>query len=223
MRRLAVSLVAVALALCGAAWADERAMVVRAVDGDTLEVRMLDGSDRSERVRLIGVQASELRTHEAWSVEAQQHLRFLAAGETVRLVADTTSSDRDRYGRLLRYVVLRDGRDVNAELIRSGSGHAYLRFPFDKMGEYRKLQGEACRAKAGGWGAGAGWGECPAPAVVAAPAIGGDPTIYVTRSGEKYHASGCGSLRGGGTPMRLSQALARGLTPCGACSPPGPR
>jgi micrococcal nuclease len=43
----------------------------------------------------------------------------------VRLEYDQTT--RDRYGRLLAYLYLPDGRCVNAEIIREGSGFAYTR------------------------------------------------------------------------------------------------
>jgi micrococcal nuclease len=72
-------------------------------------------------------------------------------GKSVRLVADPLDSDRDKYGRLLRYVYLPDGTDYNASLIRDGYGFAYVVFPFEKLEEYRGLETEARQQNRGLW------------------------------------------------------------------------
>lgn len=48
-----------------------------------------------------------------------------------------------------------------------------------------------------------------------------DPTVFVTRSGAKYHSAGCSYLRSSAIPMPLSQA-ARRYGPCSRCRPPVP-
>jgi competence protein ComEC len=45
-------------------------------------------------------------------------------------------------------------------------------------------------------------------------------TVYVTKTGNKYHRLGCRYLRNGGSPMALKDAKAKGYTPCKVCSPP---
>jgi hypothetical protein len=45
-------------------------------------------------------------------------------------------------------------------------------------------------------------------------------TVYVTRTGKRYHRAGCRSLRHSSTPMELKDAKAKGYTPCGICHPP---
>lgn len=47
----------------------------------------------------------------------------------------------------------------------------------------------------------------------------GEQTVFVTRSGAKYHRAGCSYLKSGGSPVPLSQAKGK-FTPCSACSPP---
>lgn len=87
--------------------------VVSVVDGDTVRVLMPDGHE--ERVRLIGIDAPEdgsLLDHEATS-----YLEGLVLGEEVRLVGDV--SDRDPFGRLLRYLYVGD-LFVNEEMVRAG-------------------------------------------------------------------------------------------------------
>ena len=47
-----------------------------------------------------------------------------------------------------------------------------------------------------------------------------DPIVYVTTSGKKYHAEGCRFLAKSSIPMKLSDAKAKGYTPCSVCNPP---
>ena len=44
-----------------------------------------------------------------------------------------------------------------------------------------------------------------------------EQTVYVTRTGDKYHKAGCRYLRQSQIPMSLSQAQASGYTPCSIC------
>ena len=92
--------------------------VVSVADGDTITVAIA-GVD--ERVRLIGIDAPELHNPvECFAQESADHARGVLEGTSVRLVADPSQDDRDRYGRLLRYVFLPDGANVNADLVASG-------------------------------------------------------------------------------------------------------
>jgi hypothetical protein len=62
----------------------------------------------------------------------------------------------------------------------------------------------------------------PTGSGAAATTSQGDPnvTVYVTASGKKYHTQGCSSLRSSSIPMKLSDAVAAGYTPCSRCNPP---
>ncbi len=62
------------------------------------------------------------------------------------------------------------------------------------------------------------------PAVQAQPKgqpepSGGGDTVYITRTGKKYHRGGCSSLSRSKIPISRSEAEARGYTPCSRCSP----
>src|SRR5262249_46336363 len=46
-------------------------------------------------------------------------------------------------------------------------------------------------------------------------------TVYVTKTGSKYHRAGCSSLRYSAIPMSLDEA-AKSYGPCSRCSPPTP-
>lgn len=88
-------------------------------DGDTL--RLVDG----RRIRLVQIDAPE-REFECFGNAATNALVLLApVGSTVVLERDPSLDDRDRHGRLLRYV--RGGRrNVNVELVRLGAAAPYF-------------------------------------------------------------------------------------------------
>ena len=46
-----------------------------------------------------------------------------------------------------------------------------------------------------------------------------DVTVFVTRTGKKYHLDGCSSLRRSKIEITLSEAKER-YGPCGRCNPP---
>jgi micrococcal nuclease len=135
------------------------AEVVDHVDGDTVRVRIAnppEGLAVVETVRLLGVDTPETvhpgRPVEAFGREAGDFTRSRLLGKRVYLAFDWDL--RDRYGRLLAYIYTLDGapRCFNADLIREGYGHAYTRYPFHFMEEFRALEAEARRKKRGLWG-----------------------------------------------------------------------
>jgi len=97
------------------------ATVVRAIDGDTVE---LDIDGKRERVRLIGVNTPETvdprRPVECYGPEAKAYTKaLLHPGTPVLLERDV--EPRDDYGRLLGYVRrAADGLFVNLELVWQG-------------------------------------------------------------------------------------------------------
>jgi micrococcal nuclease len=126
--------------------------VMEVVDGDTITV-LMDG--KNEKVRYIGVDTPE--THkpnspvQCFGEAASAFNRELLGKNAVRLEADPTNSNRDRYDRLLRYVYLPDGRLVNKEIISQGYGFAYVSFPFTKLEEFRAAEVEARDNNRGLW------------------------------------------------------------------------
>lgn len=112
--------------------ATETARVVRVVDGDTL---IIDRGRGSERLRYIGIDAPESvkpdTPVEFMGKEASAANAALVEGATVVLEKDV--SETDRFGRLLRYVWLKDGEAwlfVDLELVRQGYAQA-VTFPPD--------------------------------------------------------------------------------------------
>jgi micrococcal nuclease len=88
------------------------ASVLSITDGDTLRV-LIDGAN--EPLRLIGINAPE--GGECMAPEAALRLGELMKGGPIRLEPDV--SDRDQFGRLLRYVYVGDVL-VNEALVREG-------------------------------------------------------------------------------------------------------
>jgi hypothetical protein len=56
-------------------------------------------------------------------------------------------------------------------------------------------------------------------ALLAPAALLADVTVYVTKTGAKYHRDGCSSLSRSRIPMELKAATAR-FEPCKVCRPP---
>jgi micrococcal nuclease len=104
---------------CADPAAMERAVVVGVVDGDTIDVA-LGGVE--ERVRVFGIDTPE--RGEPCFGEATERMRALA-GDEVRMAAD--ARNRDRNGRLLRYVYTTGGLSIDAVLIAEGYALAWTR------------------------------------------------------------------------------------------------
>lgn len=127
--------------------------VVKISDGDTITVDM---NGKQESIRMIGVDTPE--THkpntpvQCFGKEASDYThKTLGNGTTVRLEADPTNDNRDRYNRLLRYVYLQDGTLYQKILVEQGYGFAYTSFPFQKKDEFLQAQTRAQATKAGLW------------------------------------------------------------------------
>lgn len=45
-------------------------------------------------------------------------------------------------------------------------------------------------------------------------------TVYITKTGSKYHSDGCRYLSRSCIPVSLSEAISEGYEPCSVCDPP---
>ena len=127
--------------------------VASVIDGDTLVV-YYGANGRKEKVRLLGIDTPETSPKEnpqCYSAQATQQLNKLTFNKFVLLKKDKLQKeDKDKYGRLLRYVVLFDNTTVNEELIKGGYAKAYpvLTTTVEK---YKGLENEAKAKKLGMW------------------------------------------------------------------------
>ncbi|MEZ5892678.1 MAG: thermonuclease family protein [Parvularculaceae bacterium] len=92
-------------------------VVTRVVDGDTLYL-----SGVETRIRLWGLDAPE--RDDAGGDAATAKLREIAEGRKLRC----KQVDTDRYGRIVGQCFLSDGRDITAEMIRSGTATEYVKY-----------------------------------------------------------------------------------------------
>lgn len=125
------------------------------VDGDTIAINM---NGTVENVRFIGIDTPE--THkpntpvQCYGPAAAAHTKnvIAAAGGRVRLVSDSLSTNRDRYDRLLRYVYLPDGTNVNELNVQQGYAFYYPYFPFSKSAAFEADEQQAMAKHLGLWG-----------------------------------------------------------------------
>lgn len=93
----------------------KKQIVSRVIDGDTIELTS------GEKIRYIGMNTPETkdprRAVECFGKEAFEYNKWLVEGKEVQLERDV--SDKDKYGRLLRYV-WSNGLLVNEELVKQG-------------------------------------------------------------------------------------------------------
>ena len=131
-----------------AAGSTHAATVQRVVDGDTVRLTGL-GS-----VRLIGIDTPEVYggTVECFGPEASAFAKsLLRPGARVRYRVGAEA--RDRYGRLLAYLWLRDGRLVNAMLAERGYATTLTIPPNDDLApRFRAAERRARERHRGMWG-----------------------------------------------------------------------
>jgi len=161
----------------------ETARVVSVVDGDTIKVVLVSGT---ESVRLIGVDTPETvhptKAVEAFGKEASDFLKKLCKeGQDVYLSYDW--NPRDVYNRLLAYLWLKsdDGKWVfaNLAIVENGYGRAYLNYAFRK--DYMTMFSDAQQtAREKGYGL---WGGA---AVSSTTTVQQTTPVSIPSSSEKY-------------------------------------
>ena len=141
----------------------EYIVVKRVVDGDTFLL------SNGERVRLLGIDTPEKyeskkldkdietthqdkKTIKKLGQLASDYVKNFVEGKKVYLEKEPNYEDKDRYGRLLRWVYLEDGTFVNGKIVKDGYAQVYEKFPVSKLDELRKYQKEARENNRGLWG-----------------------------------------------------------------------
>jgi micrococcal nuclease len=93
------------------------ASVSKVLDGDTFTLR-----GESRRIRIWGLDAPEWNHHGGSTATSTLH--SLISGKRLRCAV----LDIDRYGRFVAQCMLPDGRDIAAEMIRSGAAAEFCRY-----------------------------------------------------------------------------------------------
>ncbi len=200
--------------------------------GGRIEVT-LDGT--ALRVELQGVQIPAAGKAQE---DAKRFLDNLLSGETVYIEFEGGRAMRRADGRVLAYLFRAPDRlFVNAEIVRQGYARVDDSEECQHLDALRGYEQIAKRGAKGIWRAGKGGAAAardpgPAPATrpakpdaTAAPSTGApgagaadDGTVYVTRSGTKYHRANCRHARDA-QPLALEQARKK-YEPCRVCKPP---
>lgn len=162
LRAFLVALTGLALAL--PACAEEPAetligTVSWVYDGDTIEIEKLG------KVRLVGIDTPEREdsprdaflVRQGVSAPRQREIYRQAKAFNIRVLKGQMVSlapsepPRDRYGRLLAYVYLPDGRLLNRMLLEQGLAVVFRKFDFSKKQDFLAAEMQARQAGIGLW------------------------------------------------------------------------
>jgi len=157
--------------------------VLRVIDWDRVELRS------GESIRLIGVKAFPNLSLTRFQIIS--FLDSLLIGKSIALEFDEALPESRGY-------LWRDSLLINVELLRRGWMRVWddtTRFKYRDI--FLAAENAARQNKSGGWKS--------AAAVDSAKVVGED-TVYVTKSGKKYHRAGCRLLSQNRAALLLSQA-----------------
>lgn len=181
--------------------------VVSVLGPDRILIRQ---GPRQQTVKLLGVAAVGAEPKEAkaanYNSRAVEFLGNLLGGERVYVLGGSSGSGELRPVKIFRAP---DGLYVNLELVRQGYTPMAQR---GLAGERELFEIYQRRARQAGKGL---WSKLLP--VVPARTVPGITTVYVTKSGKKYHRGTCRFLAKSKIPISLSQAKKRGLTACKVC------
>jgi micrococcal nuclease len=133
------------------------AVVLKVVDGDTIDVR--DEVRGRLRIRVLGIDTPETKkpgyTVGCFGPEATAFAKVNLLDQRVAVQTDPTQDSTDRYGRTLAYLVRPDGWDYSVEVVRAGFALAYIYNddPVERYPAIAAAQQEAENAGRGLWGA----------------------------------------------------------------------
>lgn len=115
--------------------------VVGVIDGDTIDA-ILNG--KTEHIRLNGIDCPERR--QAYGQKAKHAASSLVFGKEVTL----HTFGKDKYGRTIADVLLRDGTNINHELVKEGWCWWYRKYAPRDI-ELEGLETKAREARKGLW------------------------------------------------------------------------
>lgn len=173
LKKIALSLAVLSLIWLGANWQELNAKlniftspteinadnldsykIIRFSDGDTLDVDM---NGKTETIRFLGIDTPE--THhpdkgvQCFGPEASQKTEELLSSGRAKLASDSKAKNRDKYGRLLRYIYTEDGISVEETLLQQGYAFVFRGENFDQKQKYLSLESTAQQSKTGLWSA----------------------------------------------------------------------
>jgi micrococcal nuclease len=207
-------------------FARQSAHKVARVEEGTVVVLEIDGRDVPLRLLGVTVQPTESwPTVEAASLQSSQgFLDNLLRDESVYVEYPRDGPKQDDDGRKLAFLYRApDGLWVNLELVRQGYGRVELADGIEHA-ELLKRYEESARSAGRGYWKGATTARSNSaesgPTASAKGVAPGSVTVYVTKSGKKYHRASCVHLNNSRKPLSLTEARKQGYEPCSQCKPP---
>jgi len=116
--------------------------VVSVVDGDTVKLSI---NGTTETIRLIGIDTPETvhptKPVECFGIEASNKAKAVLSGNTVSFETDASQGTRDKYGRLLGYIILPDGSNFNKLMLEQGYAYEYTySVPYKYQADFRAAE-----------------------------------------------------------------------------------
>jgi micrococcal nuclease len=167
--------------------------IVKVIDGDTISANV---SGTNQTIRLIGINTPETvdprKPVECFGKEASDKAKEILDGKSVRLEADSSQGEKDKYDRYLRYVFLEDGTNFNKLMIEQGYAYEYTyNTPYKYQLEFKAAQKQAMDAKRGLWADNA----CSSTSVTPTPNSTTNPTPTPTPVSSTHVDKDCSDFK----------------------------
>ena len=117
--------------------------VSKVVDGDTIHLT------NGDKIRLLGINSPEVGY--CYYKEAGDYLSALIGKSKITMKSDATNQDKDRYGRLLRYIYV-DGEMLNIKMVEDGYAEYMKAYPIIYSLEFAEAEKVAKDSSKGMWG-----------------------------------------------------------------------
>ncbi|MDX9715064.1 MAG: thermonuclease family protein [Dissulfurispiraceae bacterium] len=128
--------------------------VTQVHDGDTVSIRISSFKKipaKTERVRLIGIDAPEIK-QEPWGRRSKKQLKDFIGKSDWIVSIELDLEQRDKYGRILGYLWDKKGRCINMLMVETGYAMAYTLPPNVKYADQlTEAQSKAREEKKGLW------------------------------------------------------------------------
>lgn len=187
-----------------------RESVHHVYDGDTLTLNDESGSGQGKRVRLLGIDAPEVKEADAFATESKALLAKLVPKKAKIIIEVDPANAEDHYGRVVgRVFVIQQRSDApmvcaNDEMLLAGLATFYNPKSGAQMCDELKthmlaLQRDAMTHRRGIW------------------STFTDEPVFKTTNGSAFHRKSCEHLKGRPAQLPKSDAIAGGLSACRTC------
>jgi hypothetical protein len=157
----------------------------------------------------------------------RQFLDSLLMGEAVYLRPEPSTTTPPSESSHSRACLFRapDGLFANLEVVRQGYVKVQAEPPCEHLDLLRHYEQRARQAQKGVWARSSRDGQSSVASAPESTTAGPSPqaeeiTVYVTKTGKKYHRAGCPHLQKSSRAITLKEALEKGYEPCSRCKPP---